>query len=151
MKKNVSQRKTTNWSFLFYENYPSTRPWIQSIFNMVWWQSVTSIWNFVRLQPWSVRGESVEVPGSALRAHVMPLWRPGGASGLLEGSLGHCWNQHQKLHKIQMLDDSTVMVKPTEYQPFHDIINVDRKSLIEKVMLKAMKYEKCHESVNVEH
>jgi len=39
-----------------------------------------------------------------------------------------------------MLDDSIVMVKPTEYQHFHEIINVDDKSLIGEVMVKAMKY-----------
>ena len=38
-----------------------------------------------------------------------------------------------------MLDDPIMMVKPTEYQHFHEIINVDQKSLIGKVMVKAMK------------
>ena len=39
-----------------------------------------------------------------------------------------------------MLEDPIVMVKPMEYQHFHEIINVDDKSLIGEVMVKAMKY-----------
>ena len=39
-----------------------------------------------------------------------------------------------------MLDDSIVMVKPTEYQHVYEIINVDQKSLIGKLIVKAMKY-----------
>ena len=38
-----------------------------------------------------------------------------------------------------MLDDSIVMLKPTENQHFHEIINVDDKILIGEVMVKAMK------------
>ena len=38
-----------------------------------------------------------------------------------------------------MLDDSIVMVKPTEYH-VHEIINVDNKNQIGEVMLKAMEY-----------
>ena len=50
-----------------------------------------------------------------------------------------------------MLDDSKMIVKPTEYQHFHEIINVDQKTLIGTVMVKAMKYSEFHENVNVEH
>ena len=50
-----------------------------------------------------------------------------------------------------MLDDPMLMVKPIEYQHLHKIINVDQKSLIVKVMVKAMKYCEFHEHVSVEH
>ena len=49
--------------------------------------------------------EIIGGPGSALRTDLMPLGRPGGSSGLLEGSLG----------QLQMLDDSVMMVTPAKY------------------------------------
>ena len=45
-----------------------------------------------------------------------------------------------------MLDEPIMIVKPMEYENVHKIINVDQKSQIGKVMVKAMKY-----NVNVEH
>ena len=41
--------------------------------------------------------------------------------------------------------------KPIEYQHVHKIISVDQKSLIGKVMVKAMRDQEFHENVNVEH
>ena len=80
--------------------------------------------------PWGVIGGPWECHERSFGA----LGRLGNSLGLLEGSLGHCQSQQQKLHKMQMLDDPTMILKPTEYHHFHKIINVDRKSVIGKVM-----------------
>ena len=42
--------------------------------------------------------------------------------------------------QLDMLDDPMVMGKPMEYQHFHEIINVDQKTLIGTVIVKATKY-----------
>ena len=38
-----------------------------------------------------------------------------------------------------------------EYQHVHKIVNVDQRTLIAKVNVKAMKYQDVHENVNVQH
>ena len=38
-----------------------------------------------------------------------------------------------------MWDDLIILVKPIEYQHVHEIINLDQKGMIGKVMVKAMK------------
>ena len=87
-------------------------------------------------RPWGVIGGPLECREGSFDA----LGTSTGRIGAPRGLLGALQIQHQNLHKIKLLDDPIVIVKPTEYQHFHKIINVDQKSLFRKVMVKAMKY-----------
>ena len=41
--------------------------------------------------------------------------------------------------------------KPTKYKHFDEIINLDRESMMQKVIIEAMEYWEFYENVNVEH